>query len=104
MTRRGPIKRNDPNARMTDTVMTAGVLPDAAIHLELSRLDREQMPWWIEALREAETNIRRLRGQLEAVLTNEDRHCPVCGTAVTGRADQVYCGAACRQRARRART
>jgi hypothetical protein len=71
-------------------------------NLDPSRLDREQLPWWIENLKEAEANIRRLRGRLEAILDGSERRCPVCDTAVTGRADQLYCGATCRQRARRA--
>ena len=88
---------------MGDIVLGAGVGPgDVREHIPLSQLDREQFPWWIDALREAEASIRRLRGQLEAVLADDGRRCPVCDAAVTGRADRRYCGATCRQRARRA--
>ena len=40
----------------------------------------------IEHVRGAETNLRHLRGQLEALLSGSTRVCTVCGTAVTGRA------------------
>lgn len=66
-----------------------------------SNLDRAQMPEWIEQLREAETNVRLLRHQILALLSGEERHCPICDKAVTGKANRVYCGATCRQRARR---
>jgi len=69
--------------------------------IDYEAVDREQMPRWIDGLRQAESSLRRLRTQLEAILTDSERRCPVCDTAVTGRADQVYCGATCRQRAHR---
>ena len=95
------ILRDDHTGRMTDWVLSIGVA-DAGAGPDLSRVDREQLPWMIDHLREAEADVRRLRKRLEAELGGTDRSCPVCGDAVTGRADQVYCGPTCRQRARRA--
>ena len=69
---------------------------------DLTRLSRETLDSAISGLRRAETSARRLRGQLEAVRLGNGRTCPVCDKAVTGRADQKFCGATCRQRARRA--
>ena len=82
------IRRNDPNARMDDAVSRAGVGSDVSKRIPLSQLDREQFPWWIAHLRQAETDIRQLRGQLEGLLAESCRRCPVCGVAVTGRADR----------------
>jgi len=75
---------------------------DLSAWWDLTRLSSETLDWAIPALRVAETRARRLRGQLEAVRLDNGRTCPVCNKAVTGRADQRYCGATCRQRARRA--
>jgi hypothetical protein len=69
--------------------------------IQYDQLDREQMPQWITSMRTAEGVLRRHRERLEATLAQSDRRCPVCDTAVTGRTDRVYCGATCRQRARR---
>lgn len=96
--------KDDHTGWMQDIVMS---YPDVlrwsdAARCDLSRLDREQIPWWVDHLRRAEASARLLRGQLEALAEGLDRRCPVCDVAVTGRADQVYCGARCRQSARRA--
>ena len=101
MGRRGPQLRNDPDRQLLNVVQGAGVHEVVFDRLDLSRLDREQLPRCVEELRRAETEVRRLRGRIEAFLADSERRCPVCDTAVTGRADQVYCGATCRQRARR---
>jgi hypothetical protein len=87
---------------MTNLVTSAGIGRGIEQHVDLSRLDREQIPRWIDTLREAEANIRHLRGQLTAILQNSGRSCPVCDTAVTGPVDGTYRSATCRQRARRA--
>jgi len=86
---------------MLNVVMGANIGSDVLDFIDLSQLDREQFPHWIGELKQAETSARRLRGQLEAFYADTGRRCPVCDTAVTGRSDQVYCGATCRQRARR---
>ena len=96
------LRRRDPNGRMMDIVLSAGVGSDVPEHIDLSQLDREQFPGWIAALKQAEQDTKRLRKHLEGVLAESGRVCPVCDTAVTGRADQIYCGARCRQQARRA--
>jgi hypothetical protein len=83
---------------------TASALEGLAMGIELIKydeLDREQMPEWITSMRTAEGVLRRHRERLEATLAQSDRRCLVCDTAVT---DRVYCGATCRQRARRAAT
>ncbi len=64
-------------------------------------LDRSQLPLWIDLLREGEQGLRQLRLRLEALDAGQDRRCAVCGEPITGRADRAYCGATCRQRARR---
>ena len=94
--------RNDPEWQMLNTVQGSRIPEVVFDRLDLSRIDREQLPRYIDELRKGEAEVRRLRYRLEAFLDDSERHCPVCDTAVTGRADQVYCGATCRQRARRA--
>ncbi len=100
------VLKDDHTGRMTEMVMSYGggeyldpFGPPA--ELDASRLDREHLAGWVAHLQEAEANTRRLRRQLEALESGAARTCPECDTAVTGRADQVYCGATCRQRARR---
>ena len=61
----------------------------------------DELDSWIQTLRSAETDLRYFRQRLEALQDGIERTCPVCSTAVTGRSDRVYCGATCRQRARR---
>lgn len=97
------VLKDDHTGRMWQAVLSfpGGISLDPLRVEEASRIDREQIPGMVAHLREAEANTRRLRGQLEALLNDSDRRCPVCDVAVTGRADQVYCGATCRQRARR---
>ena len=63
---------NDPEMRVTDAVMMANV-GDLANHIELSQLNRERFPRWIEQLGEAETNARRLREQLEEIMAQPSR-------------------------------
>lgn len=82
--------------------MRADVGERFASHVNLSELNRKHFPWWIAELKAAETNLRVLRTRLEEMTTGQERHCPVCGEVVSGRADRVYCGSTCRQRARRA--
>ncbi len=99
--------KDDHTGRMAEVVLSYGgggyfdpFGPPS--HIDPSRLERERLAEWINHLREAEANTRRLRRHLEALDSDAARTCPECGTAVTGRADQVFCGATCRQRARRA--
>jgi len=64
----------------------------------------ENLIWWIDHLREAETSIRRFRKRLETLRDGDPpRLCPGCGGPVTGRADAIYCGTRCRVRAYRTR-
>ena len=93
--------RNDPDQRMLN-VVTMAVLDDVSQRIDLSELDREQLPFYIGELKRAETVARQLRRQLEALLSGSDRRCPVCDEVVTGRTDRVHCGATCRQRSVRA--
>jgi len=86
---------------MTEVVLGADIGDDAASLLGLSQLNREHFPWWIAALKAAETNLRALRTRLEEAVAMQERRCRVCGGVVSGRADRVYCGSTCRQRARR---
>lgn len=99
------VLKDDHTGRMTRLVLAAGaaepVSDDDPNPIDLSRLDREQLPWWIDHLKQAEASTRQLRRQLESLLAGDSRLCPVCDRAVTGRQDRIYCGAACRQRARR---
>ncbi len=102
MGKRGKQLRNDPDELMRGVVQGAGISEVFFGRLDLSRLDRERLPWCIEELRKGEAEVRRFRGRIEAFLADSERHCPACGAVVTGRADRRYCGATCRQRARRA--
>lgn len=99
MGKRGPLRRNDPDRRMDDVVQSCGVGDDILELIPLSQLDPERFPAWVEELTKAEASIRHLR----RALAGSSRTCAVCDVSVTGRADQVYCSPACRQRARRAR-
>lgn len=56
------ILKDDINARMDQIAMTAGIGVDISKWIDLSRLDREQLPAWIDLLSEAERDVRRLRG------------------------------------------
>ena len=91
--------RLDPDRRMDNVVrMAAASFPEA----DFGRLDPAKLPFWIAALREAEASTRLLRKRLESLAEGSTRTCPVCSCDVVGRADRVYCGSTCRQRARRA--
>lgn len=92
--------RNDPDRRMNNVVMMARSC-DVPI-ADLDKLDRRQLPFWIEALREAEASTRLLRRRLESMVEGTSRTCPICSRDVVGRADRTYCGATCRKRAGRA--
>ena len=95
--------KDDHTGRMWAYVLAHPNMPwGQQPHPDLSRVDREQLASMVEHLREAEASTRDLRRRLEGLLDDEARLCPECGTSVTGRADAVYCGARCRQRARRA--
>lgn len=98
---RRPGRPRTPNDRMTEVVLGANIGDNAASLLSLSHLKREHFPWWIAALKAAETNLRALRTRLEEMVAMQERRCPVCDAVVSGRADRVYCGSTCRQRARR---
>ena len=88
---------------MQNVILGAGVgSGDITDCIDFAVLDRGQLPWWIDALKEAETDVRRLRGQLEALLLDQPRHCGMCERPVSGRPDRRYCSATCRQRGRRA--
>jgi hypothetical protein len=91
--------RHDSDRRMTDVLMMSS-LRDVPVYIALSQLDRERLPRYIDMLRQTESNAKRLRSQLEALLAGSSGCCPGCGTAVT-RADHVYCGALCHQRSGR---
>lgn len=67
---------------------------------EMAVADRDQMPAWIERLREAEAAIRQMRAQLEGALSG--RVCGYCGNKVGGRSDRKFCSNACRQMSHRA--
>lgn len=93
--------RNDPDTRIGRAVIDSrvGVFPDR----DLAKLDRPSLPCLIGELRQAETEVRRLRKRLEALHNQVDRPCPQCGRAVAGRADAVYCSTDCRVKAHRRR-
>jgi hypothetical protein len=92
-------RRNDADRQMTDVLMMS-TLRDVPVYIALAELDRGRLPWYIDMLREAESNAKRLRLQLQALHAGSAGCCPGCGTAVT-RVDHVYCGARCRQSAGR---
>ena len=97
-------RRIDSNRVVSRTAEAAAnvVSPNTYLaEVDWGALDRSEVPVWIEQLRDAERDLRQLRRRLES-LDAGDRRCPGCGQAVAGRADRVYCGATCRQRARRA--
>ena len=71
---------------------------------ELQALNRNGLDDWIADLRRGETAVRHLRKRLEALRDEVQRICPVCGAAVSGRPDAVYCGSKCRLRAHRGAT
>ena len=66
---------------------------------EIQALNRNDLDHLITELRRGETAVRHLRKRLEALLGQVQRSCPVCGAAVSGRPDAVYCGSRCRLRA-----
>ena len=104
MASRRPLKY-DPVRRMTELVLSqgfpAGSWPDSEL---VTLAGSDDLGWRIGHLRQAEASIRRHRKRLEALRDGiVPRTCPGCGGPVAGRADAIYCGAACRVRAHRAR-
>lgn len=93
--------RLDPDRRMEMVVTSAAADFPAE---DLPKLDREQLPAWIDGLREAEAATRQLRYKLEALARGGERKCWACGGPVVGRSDRVYCSATCRQRGHRGHT
>lgn len=101
MTGRGKYGLRDPNERMTDVAIQAGV--GTWTMAEIAALDQALMPTWISWLRDAEVSIRVLRRQFETQLRDEPTQCAECSTPVIGRSSQRYCSATCRIRSQRAR-
>jgi len=60
------------------------------------------LPQLIDRARASERAARDVRLWFEALASQGERSCPVCGSAVRGRADRLYCSGACRQKAHRA--
>jgi hypothetical protein len=51
----------------------------------------EELPKWIEELRDAETNLRRFRLRLEALHTGSSLTCAYCGKEFHGRKGAKFC-------------
>lgn len=77
------------------------VAPMGPHHIEALRADPD-LPYYIEAAREAEANAREMRAWLES-LQQSERVCLTCGDPLHGRADRRYCSGACRVAAHRSR-
>ena len=94
-------KRIDSNRIVEQTVVSLEGTETALRLVNYTELDLTQAPEWIAGLRRGETAVRHLRKRLEALRDDVQRTCPVCGAAVSGRPDAVYCGSPCRVRAHR---
>ena len=99
--------KDDHQGRLWDLVLTfpndEDSSDDPAEYLpDLSRIDREQISQMVAHLQGAERTVRDLRRHLEAARDHREvQRCAECGRSVTGRAEKKYCGATCRQRAKR---
>lgn len=70
--------------------------------LDVADIDLEQVPGWVEQMKQAEAGLRFRRQQLEALVAV--RTCASCDEPLVGRADRTYCSTRCRTRASRARS
>jgi hypothetical protein len=94
---------NDPDRRMDNVVLDASLVgfPES----DFPKLDRTNLDYWIDTLRQGEAQVRRLRKRLEALRDGGERVCGRngCSRNIFGRSDALYCSTDCRVAAHRER-